>query len=64
MTGFLGEIFGAVQAVKVAGAEEHVVAHFARLERGAPARPRCADRVFDQLLHSVVVERGQPRDRR
>jgi ATP-binding cassette subfamily B protein len=29
--GFLGEAFGAVQAVKVAGAEENVAAHFMRL---------------------------------
>ena len=29
--GFLGEAFGAVQAVKVAGAEENVAAHFVRL---------------------------------
>jgi ATP-binding cassette subfamily B protein len=28
VTGFMGEIFGAVQAVKVAGAEQDVVAHF------------------------------------
>ena len=36
VTGLLGEVFGAVQAVKVAGAEEHVVAHFRRRQRGAP----------------------------
>jgi ATP-binding cassette subfamily B protein len=31
VTGFLAEIFTAAQAVKIAGAEEHAVAHFARL---------------------------------
>ena len=31
MTGFLAELFGAVQAVKVAGAEDHAVAHFEHL---------------------------------
>ena len=31
VTGFLAELFGAVQAVKVAGAEDHAVAHFERL---------------------------------
>ncbi len=31
VTGFLAELFGAVQAVKVAGAEEHATAHFERL---------------------------------
>jgi ATP-binding cassette subfamily B protein len=33
VTGFLGEAFGAVQAVKVAGAEEGVVDHLAALNR-------------------------------
>jgi len=32
-TGFLGEAFGAVQAVKVAGAEDRVVEHLARLNQ-------------------------------
>ena len=31
MTGFLAELFGAVQAVKIAGAEDHATAHFERL---------------------------------
>ena len=31
VTGFLAELFGAVQAVKVAGAEDHAAAHFERL---------------------------------
>jgi ATP-binding cassette subfamily B protein len=33
VTGFLSELFGAVQAVKIAGAEEHVIGHFAQLNR-------------------------------
>jgi ATP-binding cassette subfamily B protein len=33
VTGFLSELFGAVQAVKVAGAEEHVIGHFAQLNQ-------------------------------
>jgi len=33
VTGFLGELFGAVQAVKVAGAEEHVIGHFSQLNQ-------------------------------
>src|SRR5262245_61684538 len=39
VTGLLGELFGAVQAVKVAGAETHVVAHLQRCNarRRAPA---------------------------
>ena len=31
VTGFLGELFGAVQAVKVAGVEDHAIEHFAHL---------------------------------
>ncbi|HEY0606848.1 MAG TPA: ABC transporter ATP-binding protein, partial [Herpetosiphonaceae bacterium] len=49
VTGLLGEVFGAVQAVKVAGAEAHVVAHLQRvneLRRTAALR--------DQLLTNVI----------
>jgi len=53
VTGFIGETFGAVQAVKVAGAEEHVIAYFDHLNdqrRGAALK----DRLFEELLFSVV----------
>jgi ATP-binding cassette subfamily B protein len=33
VTGFLSELFGAVQAVKIAGAEDHVIGHFSQLNR-------------------------------
>ncbi|HEU5102967.1 MAG TPA: ABC transporter ATP-binding protein, partial [Roseiflexaceae bacterium] len=49
VTGLLGELFGAVQAVKVAGAETHVVAHLQRvneLRRAAALR--------DQLLTNLI----------
>ncbi|MDQ5852534.1 MAG: ABC transporter ATP-binding protein, partial [Chloroflexota bacterium] len=49
VTGLLGEVFGAVQAVKVAGAETHVVAHLQRvneLRRAAALR--------DQLLTNLI----------
>ena len=49
VTGLLGEVFGAVQAVKVAGAEAHVVAHLQRvndLRRTAALR--------DQLLTNLI----------
>ena len=49
VTGLLGEVFGAVQAVKVAGAEAHVVAHLQRvndLRRTAALR--------DQLLTKLI----------
>jgi ATP-binding cassette subfamily B protein len=49
VTGLLGEVFGAVQAVKVAGAETHVVAHLQHvneLRRAAALR--------DQLLTNLI----------
>jgi ATP-binding cassette subfamily B protein len=49
VTGLLGELFGAVQAVKLAGAEAHVVAHLQRvneLRRAATLR--------DQLLSNLI----------
>jgi ATP-binding cassette subfamily B protein len=51
VTGFVGELFGAVQAVKVAGAEAHVTAHFAALN-DARRRATIADLLFNQLLDS------------
>jgi ATP-binding cassette subfamily B protein len=49
VTGFIGEIFGAVQSIKVASAERRVVAHFRALSE---ARRRSALR--DQLLTSLL----------
>lgn len=49
VTGLLGELFGAVQAVKVAGAETHVVAH---LQRVNETRRTAALR--DQLLANLI----------
>jgi ATP-binding cassette subfamily B protein len=51
VTGLLGELFGAVQAVKVAGAERHVVAHLRRaneLRRAATLR----DQLLTNLIHA------------
>ena len=52
VTGYIGELFGAVQAVKVATAEESVIAHFGKLneERGKLA---IRDRLFHEILHSI-----------
>jgi len=52
--GFLGEIFGAAQAVKVANAERSVIAHFDALnaQRGDAA---VKDRVFEELIGSVYL---------
>jgi ATP-binding cassette subfamily B protein len=52
VTGYIGEVMGAVQAIQVANADEHVVRHFRKLNDvrlGAAVR----DRVYDQLLSSV-----------
>jgi ATP-binding cassette subfamily B protein len=52
VTGFLAEVFGAVQAVQVAGADEHVAAHLQRLNAGR-LRAAVRDRTFDQMLQSI-----------
>jgi ATP-binding cassette, subfamily B, bacterial len=49
VTGLLGELFGAVQAVKVAGAEAHVVAHLQRVNEA-----RRAAALRDQLLTNLI----------
>ena len=53
VTGLLGEVFGAAQAVKVAGAEEDVVAHFRALNEARRAA-LLRELVFTQFLHSVA----------
>jgi ATP-binding cassette subfamily B protein len=49
VTGLLGELFGAVQAVKVAGAERHVVAHLQRVNE-----TRRAAALRDKLLTNLI----------
>jgi ATP-binding cassette subfamily B protein len=52
ITGFLGELFGAVQAVQVANAEEQVITHFSQLnQKRLTATVR--DRLLDQILQST-----------
>jgi ATP-binding cassette, subfamily B, bacterial len=53
VTGFIGETFGAVQAVKVAGAEAHVIAHFDRLN-DTRRKASLKDRLFEELIFSVA----------
>jgi ATP-binding cassette subfamily B protein len=53
VTGFIGETFGAVQAVKLAGAEAQVIGHFRKLNE-ARRRTALTDRLFEELLRSVV----------
>jgi len=52
VTGFIGEFFGAVQAVKVATAEKHVISRFHQLndERRKNA---VRERLFDDILGSI-----------
>ena len=52
VTGFLAEVFGAVQAVQVANAEERVVGHFRRLN-DLRLESTVRDRLFDQWMRSV-----------
>ncbi len=52
VTGFIGEIFGAVQAIKVAAAEKSVIGRF----RGINEERRVAslkDRLFNEMLNSI-----------
>jgi ATP-binding cassette subfamily B protein len=49
VTGFMGELFGAVQAVKVAAATPHVITHFRALNE-ARRRAALQDRLFTTLV--------------
>jgi ATP-binding cassette, subfamily B, bacterial len=54
VTGMIGEMFGAVQAVQVAGAEGHVIDHFRRVnERRRKAMLQ--DRLLSQGLESIFA---------
>ncbi|MBC7869559.1 MAG: ABC transporter ATP-binding protein [Chitinophagaceae bacterium] len=50
--GFIGETFGAAQAIKVAGAEERVVAHFRILNENR-RKAALKDRLFSEMLNSI-----------
>jgi ATP-binding cassette subfamily B protein len=52
VTGFIGEIFGAAQAVKVATAEERVSSRFRELNE-TRRKTALTDRLFNSLLESV-----------
>jgi ATP-binding cassette, subfamily B, bacterial len=54
VTGFLGEVMGAVQAVQVASAEEQVVAHFRELN-DARLKAAVRDSVFDQVREAIFA---------
>ncbi len=60
ITGFLAELFGAVQAVKVAGAEAHIVAHFEKVNaarRGAAIRSALLEE-FVWSMQGIAVTVG------
>ncbi|HET9907325.1 MAG TPA: ABC transporter ATP-binding protein [Anaerolineales bacterium] len=52
VTGFIGEFFGAVQAVKVAAAETNVIGHFHRLN-DERRKLTIREKLFDDVLGSI-----------
>ncbi len=54
VTGFLGEIFGAVQAIKVAGAETQVIRRFGALNSQRRATG-VRDKLFNEILSSIFA---------
>jgi ATP-binding cassette, subfamily B, bacterial len=52
VTGFIGEFFGAVQAVKVASAEKHVISHFKELN-DTRRKLSIRESLFDAILGSL-----------
>ena len=52
VTGFLGELFGAVQAVQIANAEQKSITHFQRLNQ-VRLTMTVRDKVLDQVLQST-----------
>ncbi len=52
VVGFIGEFFGAAQAVKVATAEEGVIAHFRNLNDDR-RKVALRDRLFNEVLNSI-----------
>jgi ATP-binding cassette subfamily B protein len=57
VTSFIGEIFSAVLAVKLAAAEERVIDHFHRLNETRRAKT-LKDRLFDETLASIFENTG------
>ena len=53
VTDFIGELFGAIQAVKVANAESRMVDHLRELNE-IRMKATLKDRLFNEILHSIV----------
>lgn len=54
VTGFLGEVFGAVQAIQVAGTETQVIGYFQKLNDQRRA-DSLRDRLFSEMLQSITA---------
>ncbi|GER86143.1 HlyB/MsbA family ABC transporter [Dictyobacter vulcani] len=54
VTGFLGELFGAVQAIQIANAEEQAIQHFKGLNQKR-MEMTVRDRIFDQVMQSFFA---------
>ena len=52
VSGYIGEVFGASQAIKVAAAEDRMIAHFRQLNETRRITT-LKDRVFHEFLHSI-----------
>jgi len=52
VTGFIGEFFGAVQAVKIANAEKNVIDHFHKLNNERK-KLTVREKLFDEVLGSI-----------
>lgn len=52
VTGFLGELFGAVQAIQIANAEKRAIGHLRQINEQR-LRATVRDRVLDQILQSA-----------
>jgi ATP-binding cassette subfamily B protein len=53
ISAFLGEIFGAVQAIQVASAEEQVIAHFRQLSEER-RKTALKDRLFNEIVTHIL----------
>ncbi|MBK7451783.1 MAG: ABC transporter ATP-binding protein [Anaerolineales bacterium] len=52
VTGFIGEFFGAVQAVKIATAEKNIISHFHKINEER-RKLTVRDKLFDEVLRSL-----------
>lgn len=57
VTGFIAESLGAVQAIKVANAEEPMIAHFAAINE-TRRKAALKDRVFNEVLELIFLHTG------